>query len=71
MSKSAAGRLLREERDVRQQTVPTVFAQPEECDIHHWRAAASAPAVGAKHAYQTRRVQQPVGARNALGGGRR
>ncbi|EOD29148.1 hypothetical protein EMIHUDRAFT_234090 [Emiliania huxleyi CCMP1516] len=34
---SSASRLMREERDVQNQTVPTIFAQPEETDIHHWR----------------------------------
>jgi len=34
---------MREERDVQNQTVPTIFAQPEETDIHHWRAMIVGP----------------------------
>eukprot|EP00962_Isochrysis_galbana_P005456 scaffold1484_cov118-Isochrysis_galbana.AAC.5 len=42
MSGAAASRLMREQRDVQQQTVPTIFAQPEEADIRHWCAASGA-----------------------------
>jgi len=43
-STSAASRLMHEERDVASQSVPVVFAQPEESDIFHWHGMILGPA---------------------------
>mmetsp|Transcript_49303 Transcript_49303/g.106788 ORF Transcript_49303/g.106788 Transcript_49303/m.106788 type:complete len:320 (-) Transcript_49303:1149-2108(-) len=40
---SAASRLMREERDIAAQTVPVVFAQPDEADVYHWQALILGP----------------------------
>lgn len=40
---SAASRLMREEREVASQSVPVVFAEPEESDILHWHGLILGP----------------------------
>eukprot|EP00966_Prymnesium_polylepis_P032968 767119-Prymnesium_polylepis.1 len=40
---SAANRLMREQRDVASQTIPVVWAIPDEADILHWQAMILGP----------------------------
>jgi len=43
MANASTSRLMTELKDVAGQTIPVVFAQPEESDIHHWRAMIVGP----------------------------
>ena len=38
MAAPATSRLMSEARDVASQSIPTVFAQPEESNLHRWHA---------------------------------
>ena len=66
---TSTSRLMIELKDVVSQTIPVVFAQPEESDIHHWHAligALSCRALPAKTADAQRVREAPVGAAGGL-----
>jgi ubiquitin-conjugating enzyme E2 Z len=43
MAAAATSRLMSEAREMASQSIPVVFAQPDEHDIHHWHAMILAP----------------------------